>query len=501
MGLGELGIGVRGSGVGGPPWILGERGAPRSAPENTLGGASAALDLGLDGIASDLRSVASGELVVLADPTLERTADHGGLARAMTLPELFSFDVGAPFAVRFAGERVPLLEELLTLAPPRPQMRPMHLLWLREDHLLERLAEVQRGFARSLSLRVASPWPQACVRARELGLEPVLVVEEWSRRTQAWLERERPTGCVAPLSVWRALAAQGKSVPVERWASWVDDPEDLLEACRLGLFGLTTTEGECALAARALHHLLPAQGLRWPLLAGPLEVGSLAAAREPPAWVGNWIVRAHVHDPLPFRVQAALTLATRRGTFEVGELPPPFELSPGAERELVFELHGGSFSPGGDPRLVLELSWQRGPGRPSERLRFERELARVRRVQLSESPLRLELLRERRSDPPAALVAQRNGAELLLSIESSAGLERAELVCWLDGRLQRAPRGLRARLPSDLGQRPGGVPFSAAICGFDPSRRGSPLTWRRLCGGLPRGVESGAPGRLEAATA
>ena len=66
-----------------PPWILGHRGVPLEAPENTLAGMRRALELGLDGFEYDLRACASGEAVLMHDETLSRTTNsHALLSKA-----------------------------------------------------------------------------------------------------------------------------------------------------------------------------------------------------------------------------------------------------------------------------------------------------------------------------------------------------------------------------------------------------------------------------------
>ena len=72
------GGGARAEAEPGPPWILGHRGAPLEAPENTLVGLSRALEYGLDGVEYDLQACATGEPVVLHDETLDRTTDARG---------------------------------------------------------------------------------------------------------------------------------------------------------------------------------------------------------------------------------------------------------------------------------------------------------------------------------------------------------------------------------------------------------------------------------------
>ncbi|HUT36338.1 MAG TPA: glycerophosphodiester phosphodiesterase family protein [Planctomycetota bacterium] len=101
-----------------PPLVVGHRGWLQRYPENTLVGLRAALDLGVDALEFDLHLSRDGHIVVLHDATLDRTTDGAGRVQDRTLAELKRLDAGRWFAPRFAGERVPTLEEVLDLAPP-----------------------------------------------------------------------------------------------------------------------------------------------------------------------------------------------------------------------------------------------------------------------------------------------------------------------------------------------------------------------------------------------
>lgn len=95
------------------PLVIGHRGASGSAPENTLAAFLAARDAGADGIELDVMRCASGEIVVIHDDTVDRTTNGSGAVSAMPLEALRELDAGAWFAPEFAGERVPLLSEVL----------------------------------------------------------------------------------------------------------------------------------------------------------------------------------------------------------------------------------------------------------------------------------------------------------------------------------------------------------------------------------------------------
>jgi len=251
-------IGARGEGVAGPPWILGRAGAPLEAPENTLAGLRRAIELGLDGVQYDVRACASDELVLLRDVGLERTSDAHGPLRARTLPELFGVDAGGWFDKRHAGEPLALLDEALPLEGPRPDRRPMHVIELREPGLLPEVARLLRGHPR-ISARVATARRDDCRELRDAGLSPMLLVERPDEDTRRFVRDERIAACAAPVSGWRAWrsVADGETWDCERWGTAVDDPADLLDACRLPLFGFDTSEPQRALFVRALCALAP----------------------------------------------------------------------------------------------------------------------------------------------------------------------------------------------------------------------------------------------------
>src|SRR2546423_11109516 len=93
------------SGAGGrrevrPPWskeaprVVGHRGAPQAAPENTLAGIRAAAEEGADGVEVDLRRAGDGTVVVIHDADLRRTCGRDGRVADLTGAELFG--VGGP---------------------------------------------------------------------------------------------------------------------------------------------------------------------------------------------------------------------------------------------------------------------------------------------------------------------------------------------------------------------------------------------------------------------
>ena len=497
------GIGEHGAEVPGPPWILGRRGAPREAPENTLASLRRAVELGLDGFSYELRACLSGELVLSADERLERTTDQRGPLAACTLPELAAADAGSWFAKRFAGEPLALFEETFELLGNRAGTHPQHLIELTRADLVPGVARTLSGAGRHLSVRVASPLRSVCAEARDAGLEALWLVPRADERVRATAREEG-----FPAVGARGGFAPGESWSSERWVLGADDPAELLAALAARVNGLSTTEPRRALALRALAFLAGEVPARSPLEVQPLAIepgarlgeaasGSSAglAAGE---WCGRWELEARVENPLPFEVGVALELRVRRGAFDARGLPAGVRLLAGQAARVPFELTGGSWRLGGDPLLVARFHWEAGPGRPAGRLALDVPLERRRTLRLDEGALRLELVREHPRAGAATVTARRSGRDLLVSIEDAGGLERPRLIVHLDGEVHAGAQGLRLRLPEDAHRRSGGVPFSAGIEGFaggGVAPHGE-RTLRRWAGGLPDPLDGGAPGRL-----
>jgi glycerophosphoryl diester phosphodiesterase len=93
--------------------IYAHRGASGSAPENTMGAFRKALWLGSHGIECDVQMTKDGKLVICHDELLDRTTNGKGFIKDKTFKQIMALDAGRWFGAEYAGERVPLLEELL----------------------------------------------------------------------------------------------------------------------------------------------------------------------------------------------------------------------------------------------------------------------------------------------------------------------------------------------------------------------------------------------------
>jgi glycerophosphoryl diester phosphodiesterase len=105
--------------------VIAHRGGRGLWPEGTLYAFKQALTLGVDVLEMDLRTTRDGFLVVMHDPSVDRTTDGSGPVRDYTLAELkkldaafnWSIDGGRIYPLRGKGIRIPTLREVFSELP------------------------------------------------------------------------------------------------------------------------------------------------------------------------------------------------------------------------------------------------------------------------------------------------------------------------------------------------------------------------------------------------
>ncbi len=102
------------------------RGDNKIAPENTVPAIALAAEKGAHQIEFDVAMSRDGELVIMHDPTVDRTTDGTGAVTGMSFDELRRLDAGGWKAARYAGTPIPTLREVLEAAPP-PVLLNCHL--------------------------------------------------------------------------------------------------------------------------------------------------------------------------------------------------------------------------------------------------------------------------------------------------------------------------------------------------------------------------------------
>ncbi len=94
--------------------IVSHRGLLLHAPENTLANFRACLELRL-GFEFDVQRTKDGQLVCIHDDTVDRTTNGTGKVSNLTLSEIRQLDTGSWFDHKFAKEKVPTIEEVISL--------------------------------------------------------------------------------------------------------------------------------------------------------------------------------------------------------------------------------------------------------------------------------------------------------------------------------------------------------------------------------------------------
>lgn len=204
----------------GLPRVIGHRGAAAEAPENTLAGLRQAHASGARFVEFDVKLTRDRVPILCHDERLERTSDGTGLVRDRTLDDLQRLDAGSWFDRRFAGERIPTLDQALDLCldlglglnleiKPCPG-RERETAEIALDHLRRRwpasaptplvssFAEASLDAARALApdlprgflaTRLPRDWP---ARVRDLGCTTVNL--GWQRLTRPEIDAVRGAG-------------------------------------------------------------------------------------------------------------------------------------------------------------------------------------------------------------------------------------------------------------------------------------------------------------------
>jgi glycerophosphoryl diester phosphodiesterase len=235
------------------PRILGHRGAPFAAPENTLAAFRAALRAGADGVELDVRLCRTGELVVCHDATLARLAGIRVRVAASSAMALRRCDLGH-------GRRMPLLREVLEeFAGSRVNVEVKA-----DDGAPEALAqalaaELKRRGRRGPSVIVSSfaPAVLAALRARAPSVPRGLLLTSdpiERGRALASLRAVKPHALHPPFALCtpeRVGSWRRQGFAVNAWT--VDAPDDVLAMARAGVDTIITNQPAVALAALRAH--------------------------------------------------------------------------------------------------------------------------------------------------------------------------------------------------------------------------------------------------------
>jgi glycerophosphoryl diester phosphodiesterase len=228
--------------------VIAHRGDSAHRPENTLASFASALEVGASLVELDVQLTGDGHVVILHDPAVDRTTDGRGEVRHMSLAEVRALSAGYPerFGEAWSGERVPTLAEALALLHGRARI----MIEIKKEAVSDddeggiearTIAEVQRaGLADQVAL--ISFAHRALVRCRTLAPE-IARGHLFSRApVEKMIPEAREAGCdiVMPhksrLSDSLAERVHGAGLKLATWV--VDEPDELKELARFGLYGV-----------------------------------------------------------------------------------------------------------------------------------------------------------------------------------------------------------------------------------------------------------------------
>ena len=97
--------------------VCAHRGDKQYYPENTVPAFKSAVEKGAQMVEFDVKLTKDGKMVIMHDPTVDRTTNGTGAVADLTFEEIRNLDAGVKFDPKFAGTKVPTLEESLDCLP------------------------------------------------------------------------------------------------------------------------------------------------------------------------------------------------------------------------------------------------------------------------------------------------------------------------------------------------------------------------------------------------
>lgn len=95
---------------------IAHRGDWRYAPENSIEAIRHCIELGIDIVEIDVRKTKDGHLVIMHDPTVDRTTNGTGNVSDLTLEEIKKLRLRSNCGITGSRQEVPTLEEVMLLA-------------------------------------------------------------------------------------------------------------------------------------------------------------------------------------------------------------------------------------------------------------------------------------------------------------------------------------------------------------------------------------------------
>ncbi|ADI26724.1 glycerophosphodiester phosphodiesterase family protein [Geobacillus sp. C56-T3] len=237
--------------------VIAHRGASGHAPEHTLASYRLAARMQADYIEVDVRAAKDGKLVALHDATLARTTNAETVyprrapwrVNDFSFAELRRLDAGSWFHPRFAGQRIPTLDEVIQMLKAERVEAPLYI-ETKQPGIEEAVVHLlkKHGFLQQRRVMFQSFHPESLQALRPLiprGIRLIQLVgekEAHSGRDELLQQiAVYADGIGLPLSVvteeW-VRAAHGRGLMVHVYT--VNEPHDLARLCAMGVDGVFT---------------------------------------------------------------------------------------------------------------------------------------------------------------------------------------------------------------------------------------------------------------------
>jgi len=206
-----------------------------------------AIQLGVDAVELDVRASSDGKVVVIHDPTLDRTTNRTGAVNELTLAEIRRADAGSHVGPAYRGERIPTLDEVLDLT----RNRALALIEIKADYLAERVLEIVDLLDAGSQVMIQSFDPDTVRRVNALDptLPTALLVGKLptspSRVRARRMVREIVSVGANALAVWHATLTpqffeEMRRRAVSVWTWTVDEEVIMRDMVQLGVQGIIT---------------------------------------------------------------------------------------------------------------------------------------------------------------------------------------------------------------------------------------------------------------------
>jgi len=220
---------------------IAHRGASAEVPENTIVAFDEAIRLGCQAVELDVRLSADGVPVVIHDDTVDRTTNGTGSVSRLTRLDLLRLDAGSWKHHRYAGLRIPTLDEALAAIAPRA----LPVIELRESVDPAIIGSLLRKHGALDSCVLTSSDPETLCEVQKLGrdVQTGLVSHEW---TDDLPERCIDLGCellilsVDNISLDRILTIDRAGL--ELWCFTVNDIGLVAACAAMGVSGIITDD-------------------------------------------------------------------------------------------------------------------------------------------------------------------------------------------------------------------------------------------------------------------